>query len=186
MDPSTQPKADEAIIRLYFARDERAIAETERRYGRACLALSEGIVRNRSDAEECVSDAYIKTWDTIPPTHPRSLRAYLFCIVRRLSINRLRNGHQNRTMTVSLSELSECIPATTPDPAAEELPRLLSSFVRELEEADRRLFMGRYWYARPVKELAREGGMSPNAASVRLFRIREALRTYLTEGGYSL
>ncbi len=88
---TSQPSArDEAIIRLYFARDERAIQETERHYGRACFKLSMDILDSRPDAEECVNDTYLRAWNAIPPVRPQSLGAYVLRIVRNLSVSRLR------------------------------------------------------------------------------------------------
>ncbi len=181
--------SDEAILDLYFARDERAITETDRRYGHACMKIALGILGrgSRSDAEECVSDTYLKTWNSIPPNRPASLCGYVCRITRNLSVNRLRDlsaARRNRDLTVSLSELEDCMPVR--EDAASELPRLLADFLGGLPELDRRLFVGRYWYALPVKDLAREWDLTANAATLRLRRIREALRAYLTERGYTV
>ena len=86
-------EATRSIIALYFARDERAISETDRVYGKFCMGLSQSIVGNHQDAEECVSDTYLKVWNTVPPKDPPSLKAYLGKILRNLSINRY---HANR------------------------------------------------------------------------------------------
>ena len=81
---------DARILDLYFARDQEAIRETDRKYGPFCLRIAMNILSCFQDSEECVSDAYGKTWDTIPPTRPDSLRAYLGRIVRNLSLSRYR------------------------------------------------------------------------------------------------
>ncbi len=178
---------DREIIDLYFARDERAIRETDRAYGRACLRVSLGILGSHADAEECVNDTYLKTWENIPPTRPASLCAYVCRIARNLSIDRLRTlsaSKRNRDLTVSLSELEECIPVR--EDAAGVLADVLSEFLRTLEERDRVLFIGRYWYAIPVKTLAAEWGMTPTAVSLRLGRVRDKLKQYLTDRGYTV
>ncbi len=178
---------DREIIELYFARDERAISETERTYGRACLRVSMGILESYSDAEECVNDTYLRTWETIPPARPASLLTYLCRIVRNLSIDRLRSmnaSKRSRGMTVSFEELEECIPMR--ENAAGELAEVLSAFLRGESERDRALFLGRYWYAIPVKTLAVEWDMSPTAVSLRLGRIRGRLKAYLEERGYTV
>jgi DNA-directed RNA polymerase specialized sigma24 family protein len=54
------------------------------------------------------------------------------------------------------------------------------------DELARKVFMGRYWHAVPVKTLAEEYGMTPNAVTLRLKRTRERLRAFLEEGGYSV
>ncbi len=183
----TAPGRDEDILDLYFARDERAITETQERYGRACLKVAMGILRSHPDAEECVNDTYLKTWHSIPPERPHSLGAFVCRIVRNLSINRLRDltaSRRNRDLTVSLEELSACLPA--PEEAGSDLPRLISDFLRREEELSRQLFMGRYWYGQSVRELADEWDIPAKTVSQKLFRTRERLRAYLNERGYSL
>ncbi len=178
---------DAAIIDLYFARDEHAITETDRRYGRACMQVSMGVLQSSPDAEECVSDAYLKTWNTIPPTRPRSLGAYVLRIVRNLSLDRLRNlkaSRRDRDLTISLSELEACMPIR--EEAASEMAEVLSYFFDGLDATDRRLFLGRYWYNRRVKDLAADYGMTPNAVTKNLARTRERLRTHLEKGGYTV
>lgn len=185
---NTKPHpSDEKIVALYFARDEQAIAETDRKYGKVCMQVSMNIVKSRPDAEECVSDGYLKTWHSIPPTRPASLCAFVCRIVRNLSINRLRDmkaERRNRDLTLSFEELESCI--SVDESLADVLPGLISSFLESLEETDRKLFMGRYFHATSVKELAKLYGLTPNAVSLRLYKIRERLRLHLEEGGYSV
>ena len=90
---------DQDIIDLYFARDEQAIAETDKSYGKVCMQVSMNILDSRPDAEECVSDTYLKTWNSIPPTKPRSLCAFVCRIARNLSINRLRELYPQANIT---------------------------------------------------------------------------------------
>ena len=58
---------DSEILQLFTARSERAIAETEQKYGRECRRLAARILGSDEDAEECFSDALMKAWSTIPP-----------------------------------------------------------------------------------------------------------------------
>ena len=178
---------DQRIIDLYFARDEQAVAETDRRYGGFCMRVSLGILDDRRDAEECVNDTYLKVWNAIPPTRPRSLRAFLARIVRNVSLQRLEHNtaaKRNREFELSLEELAECIPMR--DEEADALPFLLNQFLSTLSQEERTLFCGRYWHSTPVKELAKLHGLTPKAVTMRLSRTREKLRTYLNERGYHL
>ncbi len=184
---SRHAASDETILDLYFARDERALVETQEKYGHLCMQVSMGILASRPDAEECVNDTYLKAWGSIPPTRPQSLAHYLLRIVRNLSLNRLRRltaERRDRELTVSFTELEECLPVR--DEYASEVSRLVSAFLRTQKDTDRRLFLGRYWYNLSVKELARQWGMTPNAVSLNLRRTRERLRQYLQEGGYTI
>ena len=102
------------IIELYFARDEEAIRHTADKYGPYCTAVSMSILHSEPDAEECVNDTWLKTWNSIPPTRPNSLKLFLARITRNLSINRHRALHsdkRNKDLEVSLSELEPCFPA---------------------------------------------------------------------------
>ena len=182
----TQHPTDAEIVALYFARDEEAIRQTADKYGGYCKSISMSLLHCESDAEECVNDTYLKTWNTIPPKRPSVLRTFLARIVRSLSIDRYRRNHSekyNRDLETALDELSICSPAEDNDPALGETLRL---FVDGLSETDRKLFVGRYWYAYPVKKLAEAYAMTPNAVSLRLHRIRLDLRAYLEERGYRI
>ncbi len=186
MNPTIpSPPRDEEIVALYWARDERAIEETARHYGKACMQVSMEILGSRPDAEECVNDTYLKTWNSIPPNRPKSLLGYVLRIVRNLSVSRLRAvraDKRDRDLTVSLSELESCLSDKTR--TTEELSAMLTQFLSTLGERDRRLFLGRYWYNLSVRALAREWGMSPNAVSQNLSRTRARLREYLDKGGF--
>ena len=176
---------DQEILDLFFARDEQAIAVCERQFGPDCKRLSMGILHSESDADECVNDTWLKAWNAIPPKRPSPLRAFLLRVTRNLSINRLRYNHsecRDRSLTVALEELEGCIPM--PEEHSPELAALLSEFLRTLPEQERLLFMGRYFHALPVEELARRLGMKANTASVKHHRVREALRVYLNERRY--
>jgi RNA polymerase sigma-70 factor (ECF subfamily) len=178
---------DHQIIELYFARDELAIEETAKRYGGVCMQVSMDILQDRMDAEECVSDTWLQTWRTIPPQRPTILKAFLCRITRNLSINRLRERkakRRDRDMTLSLEELEGVL--SIPEDKSEGLSELISEFLRSLDREDRLLFMGRYWHGQSVKELADRMGLSANAATVRLHRIREELRDFLTDKGVTV
>ena len=183
---------DTGIIALYWQRDERAIAETDGKYGPLCRGISMNILRSFPDSEECVSDTYLKAWDTMPPQRPESLRAYLGRIVRNLSISRYRALHAQKRYAgaeVLLSELGECVPdpeTTGRRVETRELTALIEAWLGRLSEEDRALFLRRYWYGQAVKELAGAAGLRPNALTKRLGRLREGLRAYLTEEGVAV
>ena len=180
---------DQGIIRLYFNRDQEAIRQTDRKYGRQCRRTARNILAIPEDAEECVNDTYLAAWNTIPPERPRTLGAYLGRIIRNLSISRYRANHAQKRyagLEAMLSELEECVPGRA-DVEAElerrELGALLSRWLDALPREERDLFLRRYWYGEAVQDLAREAGLTPNQASQRLFRLRGLLRTMLESKG---
>ena len=175
---------DQKIIELYFARDEQAIVETELQYGRLCRQIAMHILGNRSDAEECVNDAYLRLWNSIPPERPHSLTAYIRRMIRNIAIDRYRarrKASRFLDFDVVLEELADMTPA---DASEDVLREAVQGFLRTLGDTDRRLFLGRYWYAASVKDLAKAWGMTPNAVSLRLYKTREKMKAYLSERGY--
>ena len=79
---------DKKIIELYFARNEQAIAETDRKYGAYCRAIAYRILEDRLDSEEVANDTYLRLWNSIPPEKPRYLRAYSREILFEISIEK--------------------------------------------------------------------------------------------------
>ena len=178
--------SDTEIVELYFARDEEAIRKTADKYGGYCKSISMSLLHSEPDAAECVNDTWIKTWNSIPPKRPSVLRTFLARIVRHLSIDRYRRYHSekyNRDLEVALDELTVCSPI---EEGTTALGEELREFVDGLEETDRKLFVGRYWYGYPVHRLAEAYGMTPNAVSLRLYRVRLDLRAHLEERGYRI
>lgn len=180
---------DLAIVELYHRRSERAIAESDRKYGGLCRSIALRLLGVREDAEECVNDTWHAAWNKMPPDRPRALGAFLGRITRNLSISRWRRDHAQKRyegMEVLLSELEDCVPA--PGSVEEavgraQLSAAISAWLDGLAEEDRRLFLRRYWYGDGVKELAAEAGMGANALAQRLLRLRRGLRAFLeTEG----
>ena len=68
---------DEKIIEMFFERSEQGIRELDIKYGTVCHNLSYHIVGSRQNAEECVNDAYLGVWNTIPPARPNPLLSYV-------------------------------------------------------------------------------------------------------------
>ena len=180
---------DTRIIDLYNRRDELAITETRRKYGPYCNKIAMNLLGSTEDAEECVSDAYSRCWDTMPPQRPGSLRAYLGTILRNLSISRYRSEHAQKRFSGAetlLSELGDCVPApenVQRTVEAGELAELIDRWLRGLEREERALFIRRYWNGDSVKLLAGELGLRPNALTKRLLRLRESLRRELEREG---
>lgn len=177
---------DEKIIEMYFARLESAISETAAKYGAFFRRISRNILGSDQDAEECLNDAYLKAWNSIPPEKPNKLQAYIGRIVRNLSLNRYRRLTAQKRgageIPVALSELEECIP--TADTVQRECDRAelsaaLNRFLKSLPEEKRTVFLRRYWYLVPVKDIAEQCGMSESKVKSMLLRTRNQLRQFL-------
>ena len=112
---------DPEIVALYWKRSEEAIVCTMQKYGRYLLRLAQNILRLREVAEECVNETYLSAWNQLPPDRPERLLPYLGRISRCLALNRYDYLHAQKrsaNLTLSLSELEDCLPA--PDPAEQQ------------------------------------------------------------------
>ena len=180
---------EKSILGLYFAREEQAIRETDRKFGNLCRRIAWNILGCREDVEECVNDTWLAVWTRIPPERPDCLGAYLGRIVRNLAVSRYRKKHtQKRYMPIEvlLSELEECIPDSKR--LEDEIDgRLLTAYIRDwldtLPKEDRVLFVRRYWYGDSVQTLAAEFFRSGAQMAQKMLSLRRKLKIYLEAKG---
>lgn len=183
---------DKQIVQLYFDRSEDAIRETAQKYGRYLYTIANRILHHEEESEETVNDTYHSAWNAMPPKWPDNLKLYLARITRNLSLDRLdyllakkRNGY----MEILLAEVAECIPSVESAEQSIEsaqITEVLNQFLHTLDKSSRVIFVERYWYAKPVKEIAYERHCSESKVKSILFRTREKLKAYLEQEGISL
>lgn len=179
---------DSGIVALYLARDERAVAETAEKYGGRCYAVSYQILRSREDAEECVNDTYVKTWNAIPPQRPHCLGAFVQKIARNLALTAYQAARAQKRgggqPLAPLQELADCVTGN-PEAAVEqaELSRILDQFLRTLPDRDQYIFLRRYWHADGVEEIAVRCHLVTGTVKSSLYRSRKKLKAYLMERG---
>ncbi len=184
---------DFKIVDLFFERDEAAIRFTSEKYGRRLRSLSHNIVRDMQTAEECENDTYVRAWNTIPPHSPKEyLYAFLARITRHISLNccRDRNRLKRSAYICELSaEMEQCIP--TPDNCECRIDDLafadaINGFLASLTAENRNIFLRRYWYLDSITDISKRFGYSQSKVKTTLFRVRNKLRDYLEQEGYTL
>lgn len=178
---------DEKIIEMFFARSEQAIKELDIKYGKLCHKLAYNILGSRSDAEECVNDAYLGAWNAIPPAEPNPLQAYICKIVRNISLKlyyKREAAKRNSTYDIAMSEIEEVLPSpnTVEDEIeARELARIIEDFLETMTAENRVIFMLRYAYSDTYADIAKKVGLTEKNVSVRLSRIRQKMKQYMIE-----
>ncbi len=184
---------DSDILALYFARDERAIEETHKKYGRYCHTIAYNVFANEADAEETVNDTYLGVWNSIPPHKPRIFSSFLGRITRNLALKKQRANMAEKRgggeAELVLLELCECVPAKSDvekELAARELAALIDTFLRGLPETERRVFMRRYWYMDSIDDICRAHGFTEGKVKMLLSRTRKKLYERLMEEGVNL
>lgn len=185
---------DNSIIGLYEERNEKAISETDKKYGKFCKSIAYNILFNEQDCEEALNDTYLKTWNSIPPQKPKILSSFLGKITRSISIDKLRKRTAEKRgggeYNLALSELDNCIPSknSTPENNIEAglLTEILNGFLEGLAPDERKIFVCRYWYFDSVRSISSQFGYSESKIKSMLFRTRNRLREILEKEGYVL
>ncbi len=188
----TAPMADDKIIQLYWERNERALDETDKKYGKYLLTIAYNIVHNEPDSQECLNDTYLGTWNKIPPSRPNVFQVFLSKIMRNIAVSKFRENNAKKRvpseMMTSLSELDECIkhPSTVEEEfQMSELRRILNSFLRSLTPRSEFVFVCRYYYCDTISRIASMLQLSENTIYRELATIREELRKLLIKEGYA-
>ena len=181
---------DISIIQLYWQRDQQAIHESNEKYGSYCAAIAWNILHSSQDTEECVSDTWLRAWNSIPPARPSRLSAFFGRITRNLAIDRYRQDISKRNgggqAKVCLEELAECISESTPFEDVLALRDLLNEFLESIKEKPRKIFMFRYWYCMSVEEIAKRLNMDKGAVKMSMSRTRTKLRKFLEKEGVGI
>lgn len=189
----TDPMEDSTIIDLYWARDEIAISETQKKYERYLYKIAYNVLSNNEDSNESVNDTYLHAWNSMPPHRPSVLSAFLGKITRRLAIDMLRKRTADKRgggeYEVSLQELSESgfeIGAEMENESEyEDLGKLISSFLRTVSEDARNIFISRYFHFDSLNDICDRYGFSESKVKSILFRTRNGLKKYLEKEGYA-
>lgn len=182
---------DSRIVELYWQRKEQAIHETDVKYGSYCRSIARNILKDSSDAEECVNDTYLDAWNAMPPSRPAILSTFLGKITRRISIDRWRIRSADKRgggeVTLALDELEECVCGSHDvelEVQRKELVAAFRAFLARLPETERRVFLLRYWYLQPIQTIADRFGFTQSKTASMLHRIRGKLRRQLEKEGY--
>ena len=181
---------DSRIVELFRERDEAAVSEAESKYGGYCRSIAMNILQSAPDAEEAVGDAMFAAWNAIPPHCPAVLSTFLGKLTRRAALTKVRDASAQKRgggeTPLALEELENCIPALSNVEQRyeeKELEAAIDRFVSTLSQADRRMFIARYWFLAPISEISEKMGCSQSKTKMTLFRTRNKLRMYLEEEG---
>ena len=182
---------DKNIVDLYWQRSERAIEETDRKYGSYCRAIAYNILADTQDSEECVNDTWLSAWNSMPENRPKTMTAYLGKICRNNALGRLaynkclkRGGGE---VPLAFEELDNCLASKKSNVENQiemkELQEAINSFLYTLEEGERKVFLSRYFFFVSVKEIADKFGFTLSKTASMLRRTRLKLVKYLEQEG---
>ena len=180
---------DNQIIELYWNRNEKAIAETDKKYGKYCDYIAYNILQDKEDSREILNDTYLKVWNSIPTERPNIFKLFLAKITRNLSIHKYKKNtakKRNEYMEVVLEELEECLPSDNTiekETEYEELVEHLNNFLKTIPTDKRKIFLDRYWNLSSIKDISSKNKMKESNVKVTLHRLRNELKDYLVKRG---
>ncbi len=184
---------DKQIIELYESRDEKAIQQTEAKYGRYCFGVAKNILSSEQDCEECVNDTYNRVWKCIPPKKPSNFRLFLAKITRNLAIDRIKRDSAkkrgNGEFELALEELGDVVSGKDTLESEIEyglLVKSLNAFLNSVSKRDCDIFVSRYFYIESVFDIANKYSLREANVHKILSRTRVGLREYLRSEGYDI
>ena len=184
---------DDDIIELFFQRNEMAIRETDRKYRSYLYAIAYNFVHNASDSEECLNDTYHDVWLKIPPTRPSILKAFLAKITRRCAIDRFKTEHRGKRIPEGYVEALDDLAAILSDDSdphreleSRELARLINQYLGTLSDHQVYIFVSRYYYAKPIKDIAKATERSVSYVNKELAVMKNGLKHLLESEGFSV
>lgn len=174
---------DLQIIDMFWKRKEGAIEAVIQKYRGYCRTIAWNVLNSEEDCEECLNDTWLAAWNCIPPQRPRSLSTFLGRITRNLAIDRLRKKCAFKRADTHLADLSEELGGLSDSLAelyeqkvqAQELSELVNRFIERLSEADRDIFIRRYWYLDRIEAIAARHRISQSRVKSSLHRSRKKL-----------
>ncbi len=183
---------DKQIIEQLWERNENALSAVSQKYGRYCKVIAANIVGSATDAEECVNDVLLDVWNSIPPSRPDNLRAYIGKIARTNAADILkretaqkRGGRDMKVIFDELSELSDLASGYSVEAVAErhEILAEINTYLKSLNERRQKVLVLRYWYCCDVPEISAVTGYSEANVYNILKRERKKLLEYLKKRG---
>jgi RNA polymerase sigma-70 factor (ECF subfamily) len=183
--------ADAQLVQLARQRDSGAFRTVMQRHNRRLYRLARAVVRNDSEAEDVVQEAYVRAFTSLDRFRgDASLATWLSRIVLNEALGRLRRRHP----TVDLAAVENRQPSqgqVIPFPLAtsqldpertmaqREIQRLLEQAIDDLPEAFRTVLVARVIEEMSVKETADLFGLREETVKTRLHRARSLLKKAL-------
>ena len=180
---------DEKIIELFWARDERALGETQDKYKNLCMYVGAQILASNEDREECFNDLLLSLWNSIPPEKPTNLRAYIGRSMRNHALNRSRDnnawkrGKNFQTVGEEFLQTVEdghsLADSFEAKRAGEAVNRVLDAICKD----DRRIFIMRFYLGLSISDISHQLGFGESKIKVSIHRTRKKIAELMQKEG---
>ena len=185
---------DAELIGRVLRRDETAVRALTQRYNRRLYRVARGVVRDDSEAEDVLQEAYLRAFSALADFRGQSsLATWLTRIVLNEAFQRLRRridvpvSHMDKVPERSGAEVIP-FPASSQssiDPeramAQRQLCQLVERAIDALPSEFRTILIARVIEGMSVEETAAAFDLQPETVKTRLHRARRLLKEALTE-----
>lgn len=183
---------DGKIIERFWARDEAVLSDVSDKYGRYCRTIARNILDNEQSVEECVQDALLRLWETIPPNRPTDLQAFIGTVTRNIALdavkaaNTQKRGGEDTILSFDNEQREISTGESSVEALAEqhELITEINTFLEGISSVKRKIFVLRYWHCFSVSDISQIVGMSVVNVASNLKRVKKKLLEYLKNRGY--
>ena len=182
------PSGDAELVRRALERDEAAVRAILKANNRRLFRLARGILRNDSEAEDVVQEAYVRAFTHLAEFRgASSLSTWLSRIAMNEVLGRLRRARPGVELDALPESAHEAqiipFPITTSaadDPeksmARREIQNVIEDAIDELPGAFRLVFIARVVEGMSIEETAATFDLKPETVKTRLHRARAMLR----------
>ncbi len=178
MPPLDSAQVNDLILRIAKG-DASALDELFALMGKRMFALARGIVKNKADAEDVVSDSLVKLVKYGSSFREGNGYGFLMRIVRNTALDFLRKN--KRTATEDIDDFFS-LSDERYSPEKREDALILENAIRSLPPLEKKMIYYRYYLGLTVREIAREENMSKSAAERAVARAEEMLKKFLKAG----
>ncbi len=180
---------DAELVVAALAGNTQAFDVLITRYRRAMLAIAQQIVRNPTDAEDVVQDAFLRAFEALPQLSDLNrFGAWLHSITRNRALRYYKSAGRYQPQEDMEPYLNSGADTSAEDPAQiverELTQQAIRDAIQELPTDYQAVIELYYWAEMPQKRMAEFLSVPLTTVKWRLHKAKELLKTILERQGY--
>ena len=180
---------DAELVVAALAGNTQALDVLVTRYRRAMLTIAQQVVRNPTDAEDVVQDAFLRAFEALPQlTDLNRFGAWLHSITRNRALRYYKSAGRYQPQEDMEPYLNRSADTSAADPAhiveRELTQQAIRDAIQELPADFRVVIELYYWAEMPQKRMAEFLSLPLTTVKWRLHKAKELLKTTLERRGY--
>ena len=156
-------------------------------YSGLAYSIAAGILADSEDRHEAVNDTFYKIWKAREDIDlsRASLKGYIAMVARSCSLNKLKTLKQYEPLPENEADLGIDVDFSSEN-SARANEEIIRECVSSMPQPDREVFISRYYYEKPIAQIAQELGLKERRVEYILQKGKRRLRKALLKGGILL